>query len=573
MANKFNHLHVPDQWNNYFTRYPQGMTILESLMNWISDVDKLVDSVNDFQDFVDSYDENMREKVRNTLSDWHETGFLGEVINEALHTKIDEGLNSVNEKLAQTNNDLIDRGVNLKTLGAVLDGVADDYEIVMNALNVYKHVVVPPDAIIGTSNTIFVEKGQSLVGLADNIRGYGSTPTIKYIGEENRKKAVVVIGSNDVGAEPTVDGTDIIFKNFLISANNKAGFGIYGSYLTNETKVKNVVTKNSLEYGGYFIKGWYASITDITSLMNKGKGLAFGMPLIYQSGEEVVFETISPLEMNNVEINNIRSHRDGLHYTNDNPNTFDPTDPEMNIHGYGIGFGIGNSFTATKFLSERSGGVPLYVYTNAQPIKTIEHGYIEGANEGADLLESERCGVIIENTHTSGGPIELRDIFINYSNGGGIYFKGGNDSRKVWLRNIHEPRFLKSLNGIKELDLYSVVLKDNVSAYCGISNTLVRLGHLNTEETINTMDYWTIEFKKSIHPQLIQVKGDGTQPSGRIRFRTADGSEHYQNFPPNLGTEFTNLRIGSYVSAQYVEVGEVDSLVTFRVIDMPRTYL
>jgi hypothetical protein len=40
----FSPLNVPDQWNQYFTKYPQGYTILEALLNWVQQVDDMVDN-------------------------------------------------------------------------------------------------------------------------------------------------------------------------------------------------------------------------------------------------------------------------------------------------------------------------------------------------------------------------------------------------------------------------------------------------------------------------------------------------------------------------------------------------
>lgn len=98
---KFNHLNVPDHWQHYWSRYPEGYTILEALISWVSQVDDMVDNVNEWNnyldDFVIKFDTELQQTVTDILSDWQTTGFLDFVINEALDTKyheMDERINA-----------------------------------------------------------------------------------------------------------------------------------------------------------------------------------------------------------------------------------------------------------------------------------------------------------------------------------------------------------------------------------------------------------------------------------------------------------------------------------------------
>lgn len=95
----FGHLNVPDQWNQYFTKYPQGYTILESLLNWVQQVDNMVDNQNtlntnvegykkQIDDFISQFGPDLQEKVQATLTDWQNSGFLDVVISEALQSQV-----------------------------------------------------------------------------------------------------------------------------------------------------------------------------------------------------------------------------------------------------------------------------------------------------------------------------------------------------------------------------------------------------------------------------------------------------------------------------------------------------
>lgn len=91
---KFNHLNVPDSWQHYWTKYPEGYTIMEALISWVSQVDRMIDNVNNWNDYLESFvsqfDEELQTTVGNILNDWSTSGFLKELINEYTNERIDE---------------------------------------------------------------------------------------------------------------------------------------------------------------------------------------------------------------------------------------------------------------------------------------------------------------------------------------------------------------------------------------------------------------------------------------------------------------------------------------------------
>ena len=90
---KFNHLNVPDQWQHYWTKYPEGYTIMEALITWVSQVDGMVDNVNNWNvyldEFVEQFDTELQNTVTGILEDWNASGFLAELINEYTNERID----------------------------------------------------------------------------------------------------------------------------------------------------------------------------------------------------------------------------------------------------------------------------------------------------------------------------------------------------------------------------------------------------------------------------------------------------------------------------------------------------
>lgn len=133
---QFNRLNIPDGWEQYWSKYPEGYTILEALIDWVSQVDDMVKNVNDWNkfldDFVESFDSNLRETVTTIIREWQESGLLGEIISEALQTQIDD----VEQHLGEL-------APNVKMFGAKGDGVTDDNEAIQFVLDTFKGAYIP----------------------------------------------------------------------------------------------------------------------------------------------------------------------------------------------------------------------------------------------------------------------------------------------------------------------------------------------------------------------------------------------------------------------------------------------
>ena len=386
------------------------------------------------------------------------------------------GVETLSSQLKKTEQNLTQRGVNILTppepFNAVVgDGVTDDTSALNELIQNFDNLIVPLGITIRVTDTIHLaNRRKSLTGIATNSSSGDNLARILYDGELDRKKTVVLLGQNDVSALPTIDSSGIMLKNISIDGNNKTGFGVYGTFLTNETTVDGVITENTLEYGQYYARSWYANFKNLTSRNNWGKGIAFGMPLEFQDGEKVNWGISSPIEMNNTPIYNIRAHNNGRYYSETNQNVFNPTDTTHRRQGYGIGFGVGNGFNADTFTSENNGGVNLYVYTDSQPIKHLKGGYLEKPMMHSSFTENTKTNMIIEHLSSTGGAYTIENVFMGYDSGG-IHFTG-NKNRKVWLKNVHQPRFLSSLDGDSSLELFKTVLKENVYFGAGYHNML-----------------------------------------------------------------------------------------------------
>ena len=89
----FEHLRIPSHWEHYWTKYPEGYTILEALLNWVNQTNGMIDNVNQWNEYLDefvkSFDSELQETVIKIVREWQETGELEVIISEALQTEID----------------------------------------------------------------------------------------------------------------------------------------------------------------------------------------------------------------------------------------------------------------------------------------------------------------------------------------------------------------------------------------------------------------------------------------------------------------------------------------------------
>lgn len=94
MGTEFKHIKIPEQWRPYWDTYPEGYTIMEALIDWVSQVNRMVDNINDWNkylaEFVEKFEADLQGTVADYLIKWYEDGTLAKIINEeVLNFKLD----------------------------------------------------------------------------------------------------------------------------------------------------------------------------------------------------------------------------------------------------------------------------------------------------------------------------------------------------------------------------------------------------------------------------------------------------------------------------------------------------
>ncbi|MER5000396.1 hypothetical protein KDV89_12365 [Providencia stuartii] len=477
--------------------------------------------------------------------------------------------------------------VSVKDYGAKGDGVTDDTKAIQAAIDNGENApaYIPPGVYV-ISDTLVIGRGKALIGKVPVLRTdlWSTGAILSWGGAISPRKTMVLLGQNNVGEEPVKDATAVVLENVYLNGNLRIGFLVYGTYLTNDSWVRGVGGHGSTEYNFYFAKAWYASFCNIVSRQCKNNGIALGMPLYYSNGELVNWTSYAPLEMNQCLTDNIRSHAAGQRYSIDAPNTYDPKKSDaMRFSGYGIGAGVGNAFRLNNFLSEQSGGVNLYYYSEWQPSKHVSNGYLEASclNSGLDAASTLPNIIIDVSVGTNGGGQVIEDLFMNYSSGGIYTVRRGQVYRPVELKRLYQPRFLRDLDGETDIDKPNHPLNfikmssvyHQLSGYNFLGKSIVfqkedvniRYGYSFSVPCYDTQDYFRVYFRRT---------SDNWNPSGSIQFELSNGENVSRQWPSEApkGQWVSLIILGLFSRIKRGgDAGGIDQPVEFKIVRLPST--
>lgn len=66
----FKHLHIPDQWEQYWSKYPNGYSLMEALINWVGQVNDMVDVSNETNEQINCLQRNFNALEKELRASW-----------------------------------------------------------------------------------------------------------------------------------------------------------------------------------------------------------------------------------------------------------------------------------------------------------------------------------------------------------------------------------------------------------------------------------------------------------------------------------------------------------------------
>ena len=168
MAKKenFDTLYLSDQWKKYFKNYAQGVTVIEQLIHWISQVNLMTKNVNEWNDyldnFVNTYDKRLEGTMREVLEEMIASGRFTEFLAEVL-AHVDDVKAYTDQKISafkdEVNKQLEDeKKLNDDKMAKLLN----DFEIIKGELT--KKV----EDLINTTNALFGDEFKKVQDLLNS---------------------------------------------------------------------------------------------------------------------------------------------------------------------------------------------------------------------------------------------------------------------------------------------------------------------------------------------------------------------------------------------------------------------
>src|SRR5699024_127800 len=66
----FKHLHVPEHWEQYWSKYPNGYSMLEAIINWVGQVNDMVDVSNETSEQINCLQRNFNALEKELRASW-----------------------------------------------------------------------------------------------------------------------------------------------------------------------------------------------------------------------------------------------------------------------------------------------------------------------------------------------------------------------------------------------------------------------------------------------------------------------------------------------------------------------
>lgn len=313
----FKHLHIPDGWEQYWSKYPNGYSLMEALINWVGQVNDMVEVSNEVSDQITCLQRNFNALDKELRASWagykESTTKQYEDFRDEVHTIINNWIANIEptiqNKVVQSlqlwlsdgtladiiNNDVFDMKANVEDVEAV------QFELAKT------EGVVPATKFFTQAELADIQKEVPLLDLSSKIQQYVDYMiSIKNFGlyfpagnyrfknvdlKEHRwsvkgsnsggayvhQTTITVIGAMDAVAFTGVN-RQISFENMRAQSEGTKADGLnVGFYNNTITNGAFITAKNMLVTGfsGIVFKGYDLIDSDFTRVRTTDNNITF----------------------------------------------------------------------------------------------------------------------------------------------------------------------------------------------------------------------------------------------------------------------------------------------------------
>ena len=477
----YNSLFISPEWmREYHTKYPHGLSVMENLISWVSQVNEMITYLNLTQAQIENLmDQVLPQNLTAILNTWFDSGKLGDLINlqilapiqnelaeaRGTHEDLDArikaevlalggDITALEEAIENAKSNL---WVNVQKFGAKGDGVTDDTAAIQAAID-YAYTVINMYNLSGGwmfgGGKVFLPSGKYIIKAPLVLK-----TNVHLLGES--QQSVIIDGEHVVG--------DYSVTNYTTAEN------------FSECDVSNITFVNK---GMYFIQNYNSKIRDV-SLFNVTLGNGIGL--------------LMRLNVGNV-IENIHAY---------NCNT------AIYISGsQGSGFST-TTYMTHLWIAHCTTGLILSFDSNGLVTSTIKESIFEYCNVGINMQ-----GLI--------AGLDLEDIHFEQNTSQAI-LAGLNAGSKIGMRRIWNDAsgYLFTSRGLSESERYKI----NAASFTGPQGITLQYGVRADLELENSEVIYTTIPETS---RLFNASGDllATAPPA---YGSWERGDIVRNIAPNGG--------------------------------------
>lgn len=436
----FKKIHIPDHWEQYWSKYPNGYTLLEALISWTGQVNDMIKATNKYTDHVRTLDINFRALEKELRASWkgykESTEQTYKDFREEILTIVNNWIATIEPTIQNVVVESLTTWLEDGTLADIINEdvfnmKADKKDVDSREIN----VLYPPSPLQPVKMDGTTDDSANLQAIIDYVTEKGTGG--QYPSESYGYTIIIPAGVMILRNKITVNGSGVTLKGL----GRQSTIIMYdGDRLSNDEYLFNVIGTSSDRLMGFSIQDLtIRGETDSNTGENRPRGIFIDHVSDWEIKRINVFYLHQGFRTRNAWVglveksafkHNYRScYLDGQsHNVSVRNNAFGRT-----ISGYSSGsvsshlsvrnsWGVSISNNDFEFGNHANIVTSIYLYNSVYGIE-INNNYFESNTGYAVYLRDDTSA---DGANISG--LSFTANFVNHNNGKGIYIRKDNAS-------------------------------------------------------------------------------------------------------------------------------------------------